>query len=212
MRKHFLLILLLPVLMGSGGLKSIFIDDFEHGLNGDWEVKSYLGYTKYSVDTTDSGKVLKAESDASASALLYRKQFNPAEYPIISWRWKIDGVLEKGDVTKKEGSDFPARLYVLFPTAIPFMPKSINYVWANHLTKGEHRPSVYYKNSIIVAVESGNQYAGLWMEEKRNVYADYKLFFGSEPPNAKAIAIMTDTDDTSEKAIAWYDDIVLSNQ
>jgi hypothetical protein len=155
---------------------------------------------------------LKAESDASASALLYRKNFNPAEFPIISWRWKIDGVLEKGDVTKKEGNDFPARLYVLFPTAIPFLPKSINYVWANHLTKGEYRQSVYYGNSIIVAVESGNRYAGLWMEEKRNVYADYKRFFGSEPPNANAIAIMTDTDDTSGKAVAWYDDIVLSNQ
>jgi len=205
--------MLLPALMASGVSKSIFAENFEHGLNGDWEEKSYLGYTKYSLDLTEQGgSALKAESNASASGLVFKKQFNPAEFPILTWRWKIGGVLEKGDVKTKKGNDFPARLYVLFPTSIPFMPKSINYVWANHLPKGEHSKSAYYDNSIIVAVESGNEYAGLWMEEKRNVYADFKEFFGSEPPNAKAIAIMTDTDDTAEKAIAWYDDIVLSNQ
>lgn len=190
----------------------MLIENFEHGLSGDWEEKSYLGYTKYSLDPNDHGNALKAESNASASGLVYKTEFNPAEFPILSWRWKIDGVLVKGDVKTKEGNDFPARLYILFPSAIPFMPKSINYVWANHLAKGDFSKSAYYDNSIIVAVESGNQFAGIWMEEKRNVYEDYKRFFGSEPPNAKAIAIMTDTDDTSEKAIAWYDDIVLSNQ
>ncbi|RMG71046.1 MAG: DUF3047 domain-containing protein, partial [Nitrospirae bacterium] len=49
-----------------------------------------------------------------------------------------------------------------------------------------------------------------WIHEKRNVYQDYRKQFGEEPPEAGAIALMTDTDQTGETAVAYYDDIVLS--
>ncbi len=41
-----------------------------------------------------------------------------------------------------------------------------------------------------------------WYEEERNLYKDYKLAFGSEPPLVVAIGIMTDTDNTGESAVA----------
>ena len=45
------------------------------------------------------------------------------------------------------------------------------------------------------------------MEESRNVYKDYKQSFGEEPPLINGVAIMTDTDNTKERAIAYYGDI-----
>lgn len=33
------------------------------------------------------------------------------------------------------------------------------------------------------------------------------MYFGEEPPQVEGIAIMTDTDNTGESAIAYYDDI-----
>jgi hypothetical protein len=47
------------------------------------------------------------------------------------------------------------------------------------------------------------------VNERRNVYEDYRRIFGGEPPEAGAIAIMTDTDNTGGSATAWYDDIEL---
>ena len=35
----------------------------------------------------------------------------------------------------------------------------------------------------------------------------YKQAFGEDPPMIKGIAIMTDTDNTKERAIAYYGDI-----
>jgi hypothetical protein len=45
--------------------------------------------------------------------------------------------------------------------------------------------------------------------EERNLYADYKRLFAVEPPRIAGIALMTDTDNTGESAVAYYGDIVL---
>ena len=49
------------------------------------------------------------------------------------------------------------------------------------------------------------------MTEMRNIHEDYKQAFGEEPPMISGVAIMTDTDNTGESAIAWYGDITFSN-
>lgn len=64
----------------------------------------------------------------------------------------------------------------------------------------------------MVAVESGPSMAGQWLTEERDILADYRRLFGEEPGEAEAIAIMTDTDNTGESALAWYGEISLSTE
>jgi hypothetical protein len=123
--------------------------------------------------------------------------------------------------------DYAARIYVTFeydPETTPFVERlkykvagliygklpanAINYIWANRLPKGEHIVNPFTEKAIMVAVESGAGLAGEWVEEKRNVYEDYKSFFGTAPPRVVGIAIMTDSDNTGQRAMAYYDDIV----
>ena len=40
------------------------------------------------------------------------------------------------------------------------------------------------------------------------MYEDYRLAFGEEPPAISGVAIMSDTDNTKERAVAYYGDIV----
>jgi hypothetical protein len=56
----------------------------------------------------------------------------------------------------------------------------------------------------MIAVESGPEKAGAWQTETRNIYEDYRRSFGEAPPRVGAVAIMTDTDNTGEDALAWY--------
>ena len=44
-------------------------------------------------------------------------------------------------------------------------------------------------------------------EDRQKDQEDYRRIFGEEPPMVGAIAIMTDTDNTQQSAVAWYDDI-----
>ena len=202
-----LLSLIVFVLIGYTEEKVIILDDFENGLNPRWKSKEFKGRTIYSVLEIDGNHILKAESNASASGLIYKYKYDPKEYPILTWRWQVDNIIQEGDATKKEKDDYPGRLYVIFPHWFPPMSKTINYIWANKFPKGQHITSAYYLKDIMVAVESGEENIGKWIVVKRNVYEDFKSLFGGEPPEIGGIAIMTDTDNTGESATAYYDDI-----
>jgi len=60
---------------------------------------------------------------------------------------------------------------------------------------------------MMFVVEGGDQKLQRWVTERRNVYEDYKKAFDEEPTMISGVAIMTDTDNTGESAVAWYGDI-----
>ena len=184
-------------------------------------------HTSYEVVKDGDVRVVKAVSEASASGLTKPVVIDPKEYPIVRWRWKIDHVLKGSDVTLKEGDDFPARLYITFaydPDKVSFGKKlkykagqvifgdipigAINYVWETKTPVGTIIDNAYTDFVKMVVVESGTQNVGMWIDEERNIYEDYKKAFGEEPPMINGVAIMSDTDNTKERATAYYGDIV----
>lgn len=178
------------------------------GLSG-WEVKSFNGLTEYRL-TMDNGRIaVKATSDASASGLIRKIRFATSKYRTLRWSWKIARTVKGGDEKLKTGDDYAARLYVVFPGRFFWQTKAISYIWANRLAKGETIPNIYTSNVQMVAVETGNEKAGQWLAEERDLRADYRALFGGEPRDAEAIAIMTDSDNTGGRAEAWYGEIVL---
>ena len=87
------------------------------GLPDGWQpliFKNIPRYTRYTAIPEDDGYVMKAEADRSASGLIRRVTVAPAQYPILRWRWKVENVLRNGDLTRKKGDDYPARIYVTF--------------------------------------------------------------------------------------------------
>lgn len=204
------------------------------GLPEGWEALTYKKipkHTAYTIQQDDGNFYLKAESRRSASGLIKRIELDPETYPILSWRWKVEGIIQTGDERRKDRDDYAARVYVTFKydpqTASlwekikygsyktlygEYPPKaSINYIWANRLAKGESVVSPYTDRSKVIAVESGEAGLGEWLTEERNVFLDYRALFGEAPPLIQGIAIMTDTDNTGESVIAYYDDIVFQS-
>lgn len=188
------------------------IDDFNAGINPNWKNNEFKGLTSYSVVAQDGENVLRAQSEATASALVFEKKYSLTDYPILTWRWKIEAILPRGDARSKSGDDYPARIYVVFPHWNPLMTRSINYIWANKLPKGEHVPSLYAKNSIMVAAQSGMENSGRWITERHNVRQDYRRIFREEPPEVGAIVLMSDSDDTGGSSVGWYDDIRIEKE
>ena len=178
--------------------------DFTQGLSG-WQEKIFSGRVAYRTVEDGGHLVLQAESRGKASALIHRQDIDPRRYPKLRWRWKIDRVLERGHAGLKAGDDYPARIYIIFDSWLPFYARSINYIWANRVARETLVVSPYYRRSIMLAVNSGAEAAGGWVIEERNLLADYRRAFGDEIPLIKAIAVMTDGDDTGESSTAWYD-------
>lgn len=181
------------------------------GLSG-WETKSFKGTTDYRLVKEDGRTVVKAASHDSASGMIRKIRFQPAKYRYLRWSWKIAATVKGGDETVKSGDDYAARVYVVFTGRYFWQTKAINYIWANKLAKGEFVRNAFTANARMIAVESENGKAGQWLTEERDLFADYRLLFGTDPPDAEAVAVMTDTDNTGGTAEAWYGDISLATE
>jgi hypothetical protein len=200
------LFVLSVTMLGTAGIAAgpLLIDDFGKGLSAGWEKKVFKGETVYRPILEEGRPAVKAESRATASALIHRISLDPKSYPRLSWSWKIVRTIGKGDERTKGGDDYAARVYVVFPSTLFWRTRAVNYIWANRLPRGAFLPNAYTGNAVMVAVESGDGNAGKWIEEERNLVEDYRRAFGEDPPKVGAVAIMTDTDNTGEQAVAWY--------
>jgi len=210
----FLLIFYLMV-MGSSVTQATEIPlsfgSIDRGIAAGWHEQEFRATDPTVYQLTEEGGelALQAESHNQASGLIYEIDVDLANYPILVWRWKVEGIIPTGNALTKEGDDYPARVYVVFPHWFKPKTRSINYIWANRLAQGEVVPNPFFGNARMLAVQSGNEQAGSWITQCRNVYQDYRQIFGEAPPQAGAIALMTDTDNTGGSARAWYADIRL---
>jgi len=203
---------LLSLFASSAGADEIRVSRFStEGVSG-WESKSFKGTTDYTLVKAAGHAVVRAVSSNSASGLIKKIRFNPSKYRYLNWSWKVSHTVPGGDEKAKSGDDYAARLYVLFPGRFFWQTKAINYIWANRLAKGGSTPNVFSSNAMMIAVESGDALAGQWLSEQRDILADYRLLFGGDPPEAEAIAIMTDSDNTGASAEAWYGEISLATE
>jgi hypothetical protein len=203
-------LLISPFTLPAFGGEPIMVGSFgQDGLEG-WETKEFKGLTEYTAVDEGGRRVLKAVSRGTASGLIRKISVDPEEYPIISWSWKVEDVVKGGDETKKSGDDYAARVYLVFNAPIFFQATTVNYIWANRLPRGQSTPNPFLpKNAMMLAVESGRDRVGQWIDEERNIIEDYRKLFGKKPPRIAAVAIMTDTDNTNGSAVAYYGDIVL---
>ena len=185
-------------------------------------------HTKYDLVKDGDQVVVKAVSRESSSGMTREITIDPKEYPIVQWRWKVENILKNGDVTEKSGDDYPARLYITFEydsRKVGFFEKAkyetakfiygqyppigaINYIWESKSPIGTMVPNPYTDRVIMIVIESGKTRLDEWIIEERNVYEDYKKAFGGNPPKISGVAIMTDTDNTKESAVAYFGDIV----
>lgn len=210
MKRFCLLILFAVLIHGTASAETFAVSSFAvEGLSG-WDVKKFKGLTSYSLIKENGTTILKADSKGTASGIFKKIALSPRKYRYLNWSWKVAGTIAKGDENSKSGDDYAARVYVIFPGRFFWQTRAINYIWANRLPAGQSIRNAYTGNAMMVAVESGTLKAGQWQHEQRDILADYRRLFGSEPGEIGAVAIMTDTDNTGEEATAWYGDISLS--
>jgi hypothetical protein len=228
-------LLVAPAWLWSQGVSALEVAKFSAneagaGLPDGWKpltFKKVPKLTTYELVKDGDVVVVRAVSQASASGLTKAVTINPIEYPIVRWRWKVENLLKGSDVSRKDGDDYPARLYITFdydPDKVSFGRKlkykagqaifgdipigALNYIWETRTPVGTIIENAYTDFARMIVVESGPQKVGTWVTEVRNIYDDYKKAFGEEPPMISGVAIMSDTDNTKEQAIAYYGDIV----
>ncbi|HRF45229.1 MAG TPA: DUF3047 domain-containing protein [Candidatus Competibacteraceae bacterium] len=193
--------------------ETVMVGRFSAGDLTDWRNKSFQGETRYRFDGRTGRQALLAESQGTASGLYREIKIDLSRTPWLNWSWRVDRVLNGVDERTKAGDDYPARVYVVVSGGTAFWKmRSLVYVWSSHQPVGSIWHNAYTSNARVMALQSGIKNVGHWISEKRNIRIDFQQLFGDEIDSIDVVALMTDTDDSGQSALAWYGDLYFTAQ
>jgi Protein of unknown function (DUF3047) len=182
---------------------------------------------QFSLEAIEGKTVLRVESKNSAGSVALTAAQLDSTSNTLTWRWKIDRQLANADMDDKLGDDHPARVYVFFDVpleSLSFAERSriklarslagadvptaaLCYVWDNKHRVGYTAWSPYTQRLRKIVLQSGPEAVGQWRSETRDVAADFKQAFGIEAPAILGIAFGNDSDNTDDRATAWFGEV-----
>lgn len=166
----------------------LVLEDFRNkeadGFPTNWENENQRSESRarsaYKVQVENGGGFL-AVRDADQRIKKKKIDWDPKAYPVLTWRWRLHKVPTTGDPL--------AILYVSLDTDFYFIPVFTKYVWSVSKPEGTLVEGGMFSGSEMV-VQSGSKALGEWVEEKINVYQDFKKIHQHEPaPKAWGISI-----------------------
>lgn len=185
--------------------------------------------TRFQLVNVESQKVIEARADRSIAGLRHRVDVDPAQQPILEWRWRANRMLDGADLRERHGDDSPVRIVLAFEGDRSTLPPSeqafferikllggqdlpyatLMYVWCPHSELESVVASTFTTRVQKIVVEQGPEHVGQWRSYQRDIVADYRRAYGKEPGRLISVGIMSDTDNTRESAQGWFGDIHL---
>ncbi len=193
--------------------KILFTENFSGGLANGWQNIAYFKTpTDYAVGRDGTNFCVRGVAAKTCSALSRKLNLVPPEKMKLRWRWKIDGVNTNGSERDLKKFDHAARVFLAFDTFIG-PPCTLNYLWGDVEKSGTVLAHPKSGRAQIFVLESGNEQAGAWVAEERDVTADWKRAFPDKPmPKLIGIGLMTDSDSLGQKLTGNYADLELSGE
>ena len=202
------------IIVSTSNANEIKIFDFTEKELSQLNVRKVRGAdnnTVYTVGSNENGNFLKAVADNAASGLGKEIKIDLNKTPYINITWKIEKDLPGINENTKKGHDFAARVFAVKKTgATPLSNRAINYVFSSNNEIGFNSPSPYTKKSIDNVLATTKININEWVTVKANVKEDFKKFHDLNVNELDGLAIMSDTDNSKMKAIAYYQNIYFS--
>jgi hypothetical protein len=195
-----------------------------------WKVEvidSNIAPTQYRITQWDGVVAVEAVAKQSMAVLVRPLQVDLDATPFLCWRWRVEATIPTADINTKAGDDYAARVYLMYRMAdadLGFATRTqlalarvlrgdqvpdaaINYVWDNRSPVGTMRPNAYTERAMMWVLRSGDAEAGRWVNERRDVRADFRRAFKHPPRLLYAMALASDTDNTGSTATAGFADL-----
>ncbi|MBF0195254.1 MAG: DUF3047 domain-containing protein [Magnetococcales bacterium] len=192
----------------------VLVGNFQAGDLSGWKYKIFNKKTIYTIQKDNVfGNLLVANSYKSASGMYRKVTVDLNKTPCLNWSWKIDNVLSGLDERTKAGDDYPARIYVVLSGGVAIWnTRTINYVWSSNVNNiGKNWISAYTNKAVMVSLQGGPDNKGALVFQKRNIKKDFLKYFKKNTDHIDVVALMTDTDNSGQKATTYYGNIFFSD-
>ena len=177
------------------------------------KVRKIKKLTDYSIGSNENGNYLKAEAEGQASGLGKEIKIDLNKTPFLNITWKVEKNLFGINERSKKGHDYAARVFVIKKTGSTALSnRAINYVFSSNENIGEFWTSPFTKKSIDFVLATTNINDNEWVSVKTNVKNDFKKLHNLNVDELNGVAIMSDTDNSKMKSIAYYQNIFFSSE
>jgi hypothetical protein len=180
------------------------------GVPKGWELKVKSGDAIFKILDENNQKIIYLKSADASFSFQKSISLNPREYPYLTWTWKAVKLPAGGDFRKSKTNDQALQVFVAFKGGDAF-----SYIWDTNAPEGSFgEESIGWPINIkikVIAVKSGSSQLGQWVTINRNIYDDYKKFFGKEPPELKGIRVQANSQHTGATGEGYFNKIVFSS-
>jgi hypothetical protein len=186
--------------------------------------------TVYSVTSEAGRPIVRAVAERAASMWVHLGRVDIAAAPVLEWRWQVPALIAGAANEDPSREDAPVRVIIGFDgdkTKLPQQEQrrmsraktlsgrdmpyaTLMYIWDNRNPVDTVLPSAHTSRVKMIVVESGAAGVGAWRSYRRDLARDYERAFGEKPSGVLGFALMTDTDNTGEKAEGLYDALRLA--
>ena len=120
---------------------------------------------------------------------------------------------EMREIHDKKRHDYAARVFVVKHMGMTALSKrAINYAFSSNNSIGQYWNSPYTKKSMDYILSTTLDNLNEWVTVKANVREHFKKFHDLDIKEIDGVAVMTDTDNSKLKAIAYYQNIYFSSE
>jgi len=198
----------------AGAEDSVVIADFSTGADAKgvpqgWQLKEKSGKADLAAVKDGDVHAVVLRSANTSFSLQKEVKVDVKQYPVLSWKWKATKLPKDGDFRRSRTDDQAAQLFVAFTKT-----KAIVYIWDTSAPQGlmESTSPVPFMTVKVVVVRSGSAELGKWITETRNVYEDYKKFYGEDPPVVSGMRLQINSQHTETAAESYFADVVFKKQ
>jgi hypothetical protein len=191
------------------------VDGFQESSVGDfpssWKTYPFQGGKAkrvYKIEQEGSSKFLRAVDDEQLSVTILRRfSWDIKKYPYLKFRWRAQTLPQVATGGPRPVNDHACGVYVVFGWT-----SGLKYVWSSSMPKGESWAKVPGK-FVIISKEFGPGQIGNWNSVTANVPEDTQKYLGKPLlKDPTGIALLTDGDNSHQKAACDYADFKISDK
>lgn len=159
------------------------------------KVVSVEGHRVLYLRSADSGFIVGAE-----------RQVDVSRFRRVSWRWKAETLPTGASFRQSSTNDQALQLLFGFDGG-----KIVGYIWDSTEKPGDTGSGLSWRKDVrVIVVRAGAEHLGEWLEERRNLYDDYRRLFGEVPAQLVGVAIQSNSQHTDSAGAGFVGAITLT--
>ncbi len=187
--------------------------------------------TRFTPERVQGREAVRVEADGSYGNLVHGLAM--ALVPsTLAWSWRVQAPAPANDLRTKAGDDAAIKVCMSFDLPleqVPFWERqglrlararsgeplpaaTLCWVWGGRDPRGTVLANAYTRRVRYIVLRSAADADDTWVDERRDVAADFALTFGDEaprPPPVTALIVAGDADNTGGRSVAFVADLRL---